>query len=231
LIPATTFAANIGASRSQFDLLVPDDIFLPALVGSNTKAVWNPRDGCDFLDNLFMGTIQLREAPHGWTNIPKSAQRLKIGPGVIINAIRQGKITNVGNHLRFKGYGAIYVDHRDVIAALGNQPPPAQNVELFSKSVGVSQPSRMRRLITNGHVLATKLQNPRTKADQFYFTSKDVDAFHAAFQKPRTIAISYARSWQSVGGELKSKNVKPFSPDGEDYGNIYQRRDVEAALS
>ena len=44
LVPANTFTARLGASRSQFDLLVADDVFLPALVNSTTKSIWNLQD-------------------------------------------------------------------------------------------------------------------------------------------------------------------------------------------
>ena len=59
----------------------------------------------------------------------------------------------------------------------------------------------------NGHVTATKIQNPRTKADQFYFASSDSQALHAEFLTPRTLSIAYGRSWQSIGAELKAKSI------------------------
>ena len=96
----------------------------------------------------------------------------------------------------------MYVNHHEVTALLGNAPPPAQSIEVFSKSVGMNQPSKMRRLIRNGFQQATLLKNPRTKADQFYLTVQDISKFHAEFQTSRTIALHYDRSWQSVCAEL-----------------------------
>ena len=180
-----------------------------------------------------MRSIRIKKAPQGWVQLSKSTQRLKIGPGIIIDTIQQGKVTRIGVHQLGHGYGyrAIYVYHEEVVAIRGNKPPPAQSIELFSKSVGVNQPSRMRRLIANGHLNATTIRNPRNNADQFYFTSKDALTFDVAFPTPRTIAITYMRSWQSVGAKLTLKNVKRFSPNGEGHGNLYLRRDVEAALN
>jgi phage antirepressor YoqD-like protein len=230
LVPASNFAALIGAPRSQFDLLVSDGVVSPALPDSNTKSVWNPQHGVDFLDSILIKSTQLRQVPLGWEHISKAAQRLKIGPGEIIKAIKDGKIVQVGNYTHRQGYGAIYVNHSEVFAVLGGEPPPAISIENFAKSVGVNQPSRMRMLVMNGHINATKMQNPRTKADQFYFTSSDSKAFHAEFLTPRTMSIAYSRSWQSIGAELKAKNIRPFAPDGEDYGSLFRREEIDAAL-
>jgi hypothetical protein len=148
------------------------------------------------MESILMRSIQIKKAPQGWVQLSKSAQRLRISSGIIIDAIQQSKITRIGVHQLGHGYRyrAIYVDHEEVVAIRGNKPPPAQSIELFSKSVGVNQPSRMRQLIVNGHLKITTIRNLQNNADQFYFTSKDALAFHTAFPTPRTIAIAYMRS-------------------------------------
>jgi hypothetical protein len=81
LVTAKEFRDMIGATRSQFDLLVADGVLKPTLETSETKHVWDPRTGTAFLTGLLRGAIQLRQPQHGWEHISKSAQRLKIGPG------------------------------------------------------------------------------------------------------------------------------------------------------
>lgn len=230
LVPAKTFAVLIGASRSQFDLLVRDGALVPALESDDVKAVWSPADGVRFLDGLLAGAVQISAAQHGWEHLSKSAQRLKIGPGEIIKAIRSGRITRIAKHADHEGYAAIYVDHAEVAGVLGVEPPKAQSIELFAKSVGLLPPSRLKRLILNGETPATTLKNPKTKAEQQYITAADAEAFHRVFLTTRTVALQFNRSWQSLSAELRAKNVKPFSPGGEDYGNLYLRADVAAAL-
>jgi hypothetical protein len=88
----------------------------------------------------------------------------------------------------------------------------------------------MRRLIVNGHTPSTVMQNPKTRTKQHYLTSDDAIAFHSKFMTLRTVAEAYGRSWQSTGAELKSKGVKPFSPDGETYGSLFLRNEVTKAL-
>ncbi|MCE6949790.1 hypothetical protein LAZ29_02485 [Cereibacter sphaeroides] len=230
LVPAKEFTELIGASRSQFDLLVQDGILKPALDAPGVKAVWNPADGRALLDSLLAGAVPLHQAQHGWEHLSKSAQRLKMGPGPIIAAIREGRITRVANHADFEGYAAIYVDHDEVSRILGAVAPAGQSIELFAKSVGLLPPSRLRRLILAGFASATMLRNPRTKADQLYITEEDAEAFHRVFLTSRTMAKELGRSWQSLGAELRAKGVQPFSPDGGDYGQLYLRFDVAAAL-
>jgi hypothetical protein len=44
------------------------------------------------------------------------------------------------------------------------------------------------------------------------------------------LAKEYGRSWQSLGAELRSKGVNPFSPNGEIYGSLFLRSDVAKSI-
>ncbi|UMA63347.1 TniQ family protein [Roseivivax marinus] len=230
LVPATHFARSLGMSRSQFDRLVADGILQPALETSGTKSVWDPRAGQAMLTELFAGAEPLRQAQHGWEHISKSASRLKIGPGVIIDGIREGLIRRVGRHSDFDGYAALYVYHDEVASAVADEAPEAMSLELFAKTVGIGRPIQLRRLVANGHTTATRLRNPRTGALQPYITGEDADAFHATFYTLRTASRSYGFSWQSLVARLKRAGVQPFSSAGEAYGDLYLKRDVDEAL-
>lgn len=89
----------------------------------------------------------------------------------------------------------------------------------------------MKRLINTGATPATRLRNPKTRAFQLYITVEDAAAFHRRYLTPRTLAQEFGRSWQSLTAELRAKGIQPFSPRGEDYGPLYLRADVVAALS
>ncbi|RHZ91193.1 hypothetical protein D1114_20770 [Cereibacter sphaeroides] len=231
LMPAKAFAEFIGASRSQFDLLVRDGVLMPALDAPDVKAVWNPVEGRVFLDSLLSGAVPLTKVPRGWEHLSKSAQRLKIGPGAIITAIRKGRITGVGKLEGCEGYAAVHVDHADVTRVLGAESPTAQSIEIFAKTVGLLPPSRLKLLINAGATPATRLQNPKTRAFQLYITAEDAAAFHRRYLTPRTLAQEFGRSWQSLTAEMRAKGIQPFSPQGEDFGPLYLRADVVAALS
>ncbi|QPM90621.1 hypothetical protein PSAL_018600 [Pseudooceanicola algae] len=235
LITAKDFAEAIGASRSQFDLLVAGGILAPHLSSSGdaagTRTIWDPADGVRFLDSVFVGASPLRQAQHGWEHISKSAARLMVGPETLIEAIRDRRIVRIGNHADFDGYAALYVYHDEVCSVLSPEPSSNQTIELFSKSVGLAQPIRMRRLVMNGHTPATEMIHPKLKKKQFYITRDDADAFHQRFYTLRTMAQAHGKSWQSMTARLRAAGVEVFSPDGEDYGTLYERDRVDHVLS
>ncbi len=233
LITAKDFAEGINASRSQFDLLVAGGVLAPRLQSmddAGTKAIWDPADGVRFLDSVFVGASPLRQAQHGWEHISKSAARLMVGPEVIIRAIRDRRIVRIGNHADFDGYAALYVYHDEVCSVLSPEPSSNQSIELFSKTVGIGQPIRMKRLVINGHTPATELVHPKLKTKQLFITLDDADAFHRRFYTPRTMAQAHGKSWQSMTATLRAAGIAVFSPDGEDYGTLYLREDVDRTI-
>jgi len=230
LVPATTFQDLIGASRSQFDNLVADGVLAPTSDARNTNAVWSPRDGEAFLESLLAGAVQLRQPQHSWTHIAKSAQRLKIGPGVIVRAIRSGELRRVGNLEGRTGFAGVFVDHDEVSRLVGAEAPPGYSIETFAKTIGLQQPSALRRLIRDGLAPATKMMNPRTLAQQDYLTREDAGAFHDRFHTLRTLSRAYGRTWQSLAAELAARGVEPFTNDDRHYGHLYLKEDVERIL-
>ncbi|MEN8951585.1 TniQ family protein [Planktotalea arctica] len=230
LIDAKAFAASIGATRSQFELLAKCEVISPALKDTKVKAIWDPAEGQALLDSLLLNAVQIQEARHPWVHLPRSAQRLKIEPGPIIKAIQNGRVKLTANHSGRDGYASIFVNHEEVVQTLSPPLPEAQSIEAFAKAVGINQPSRMRRLVMKRHTPSTVLENPTTKAKQHYLTQEDAAAFHSKFMTLRTIAQAYKRSWQSIGAELKTKGVTPFTQSGETFGNLFLRKEVEAVF-
>jgi hypothetical protein len=230
-LTAKDFAELNGLTRSQFDLLVQDGILLPALDDAETKHVWDPRHGRAFLDSLLVGAQPLQQPLHGWEPISKTAQRLKIRPGEIVRALWDGRIHRVTRNAQSKGYGAIQVYYDEVAQVLGNEAPPAMNLEVFAKVVGLGKVACLTRLIRKGHTSSTEMQNPKTKAFQPYITSADSAAFNAKFVTLGTLAKAKGTTWQKLSSTLRAKGIEPFSPDGANYGNIYLRETVEAALT
>lgn len=230
LVSVKTFADSIGATRSQFDLLVSGGVLTPRLHSvktTGTNAVWDPADGVKFLESVFLGAVPLRQAQHGWVHISKSAMRLKIGPEKIIQGIQDKKIVRIGNHADYDGYAALYVYHDEVASVLSPDQSPHLSIALFAQPVGIRRPRSMRRLILNGHTPATQILNPKLKVPQLYITREDAKAFHQKFFTPRTMAQAYGKSWQSMIAALRSNGIETFSPDGEDYGNIHERYLIE----
>ncbi|MDE3078995.1 MAG: hypothetical protein KGI94_03050 [Paracoccaceae bacterium] len=102
--------------------------------------------------------------------------------------------------------------------------------EAFAKTVGLAQPAHLKRLVRNGHMPATEMHNPKTKAMQLYITAADAQVFYARFVTLRTLAKNRGVTWQKLSAVLREKGVMPFSPEGIDYGNLYLRAEAEAAV-
>ena len=230
LMTAKDFAAALGMTRSQFDLLVEDDCLQPALVDATTKHVWDLRDGHRFLDTLLDRAETVDDVGAGWVHIAKSAQRLKCRPGDIVEAIEDGRITKVGRHSGADGYRSVLVWHEDVVRVLASDTAPAMTLGGFAEHIGIGQPVFVSRLIRNGHMSVTELRNPRTKALQPYVTEADAAAFHRRFATLHTLARETGETWQKLSRQLRRAGVAPFSPDGVDYGRLYLRSEAEAAL-
>lgn len=231
LLSASEFWELIGATRSQFELLVADGVLKPVLEASATKSVWDPKMGADFLDSLLANAVQVRHLGGGWEHISKSAQRLKIRPGQIINAITEGQLRRVGNYRKKIGYAAVYVYDYEVTRMVENESLPGMSIEAFTRSVGARSIAGLRRLILDGHTPATRAINPRTRAEQLCVTEIDQRMFHAKFFTPRTMAEAYGRSWQSLRVDLERLGVTPFTRSKRDYGRIFLRSKVESVLA
>lgn len=230
LLTAKDMAASINATRSQFDLLVADGVLVPYLDTTDVKAVWHPVQGQRFLDSILTGAQQLRQAQHGWEHLSKAVQRLKVRPAKIIEAIRDGRIRKVGNHMECEGYAAIYVYHDEVAAVLRPDPVNAENIETFAKSVGIKQPSNLKRMIDEGHVQTTILKNPFTQFDQAYFTAEDATAFRKRYTTPKLLSKTYGEPWQALVRRLRDAGIKPFTNERGAFGNVYLRDATDRIL-
>lgn len=231
LITAKDMATAINATRSQFNLLVEDGVLVPDLDATDVKAIWHPAQGQRFLESLLIGAQQLRQAQHGWEHISKSAQRLKVRPIEIIEAIRDGRITRVGNRMEWEGYAAIHVYHDDVVAALRPDPIDAKSIEIFAKSIGIGQPSHLKRMIEAGHVQTTTLKNPVTKADQAYFTPDDEIAFRARYVTPKLMVEVYGATWQRSVRQLRDAGIEPLGGRKDPFGHVYLREETDRILT
>ena len=230
LITAKYMAASINATRSQFNLLVEDGVLVPDLDAADVKAVWQPAQGQRFLDSILTGAQQLRQAQHGWEHLSKAAQRLKIRPVEIIEAIRDGRITRVGNRMEWEGFAAVHVYHDEVAAVLRPDPVDAQSIEVFAKSVGIGQPSILKRMIDEGHVQTTLLRNPITKVDQAYFTAEDAAVFRERYTTPKLLSQTHRAPWQALVRHLRDTGIKPFSGEHGAFGNVYLRDATDRIL-
>ena len=229
-VSATRFYEIHHIGRSQFNLLVEDGILRPSLEDATTNFVWDPRTGRELIDRLLVGAETIQQAQHGWEKIGKATQRLHVRPGDIIKAILDGRIQLVARNAQFDGYDSIHVYHDEVAQVLAKERPSAMSLELFAKSVGIANPVYLNRLVKHGHVSTSEMRNHRTLALQRCIASKDAAAFHARFITLRILAKARGETWQMLARKLRDAGVSTFSADGIDFGPVYLKAEVEAAL-
>ncbi|MCT4579170.1 hypothetical protein [Donghicola sp.] len=107
----------------------------------------------------------------------------------------------------------------------------AKSIESFAKSIGIGQPSHLKRMIEAGHVQTTTLKNPITKADQVYFTPDDEIAFRARFVTPKLMAKVYGATWQRSVRQLRDAGIEPLGGREGPFGHIYLREETDRILT
>jgi hypothetical protein len=139
----------------------------------------------------------------------------------------------LGRHRHAEGYGAFVVSRReiDLIAKLQaratDETIPAAE---FGRQVGLRGRNGFVALVKAGHTPAIRMKHPVTGTAWFYLSASDVVAFHQKFLTSTTMAQEFQEHWRTLLAQLESAGVSRFAPAGESYGNIFLRKDVEAAL-
>ena len=143
--------------------------------------------------------------------------------------ILDGRLRRVGSYGQANGYLSVLVDRKEVKAILARRSAPGMTVSAFASSVGLKT-SQVHRLIREGYLPSTVAPNPVRRAVQPYLSAADRAAFEARFVTVRTLALELSDTWQQLKDRLEAADLQTFSPDGTDFGPVYERCDVEAAL-
>lgn len=226
-VSAAEFQAQLGISRSQFDLLRKDGYFPPVLDGADHKPLWDIQAGRSFLDSLLNGATPIYVQRQGWTDIPAAAQRLKLRPGEIIKMIEDKRLNRVGKHLGKDGYPSILVDFPEVEAQLEQPDAKLLTIYMFAQTAGI-RPKVAMTLIRVGCVPTTWSINPKTKARQQYLSPDDIAAFESRFVTLRLLGQIFDLSWQALRNQLSDANVAPFEADGQELGALFEWSAIEA---
>ena len=122
----------------------PDGYLAPAFEGPDHKPLWDLRAVLSFIDGLLIGAQPMSIVQHGWEDVARAAQRLKIGPGQILRMIEARRLPRVGRHVDRQGYAAILVQMDEVERLLDRPEARGVSVELFAKTVGIRPAAAMR---------------------------------------------------------------------------------------
>lgn len=226
-VSALQLQEELSLSRSQFELLRKDGYFPPNLAAAGHKPLWDLGQARAFINGLLRGAETVLSPGRNWVDLAKASQRLKIRPGQVIKLISEGRLNRIGKLEGEKDYASILVYFEELENALNRPNAPGMTIEAFARSVGL-KPLQAGRLIRKGHTSATMARNPKTHARQYYMQEQDIAAFKDNFVTLRELAILRGQSWQSLRAALKKDQVSQFSPDGLDYGPVFQWTVLEA---
>lgn len=74
------------------------------------------------------------------------------------------------------------------------------------------------------------MPHPVTGKAVLYVTDAHMAAFHRRFLTLRLIRKEFGLRHHTCVTRLRAAEVTPFAPDGQDFGPIYERKDVEQVL-
>lgn len=230
LVSAQELQKALSVSRSQFELLRKDGFLEPAVDGGDHKPLWDLRAARRFVERLLTGAEPIYVPMHQWADLANAAQRLKIRPGEIVRLIETGKVRRIGRHMTRDGYASVLVTLDEIERLLARPEAPGISIEVFARQAGL-KPTAAARLVRTGHVPSTEGRNPKTRGPQRFLSPADIAAFHERFVTLRGLAVELGLNWQALRRDLAQRDIAPFSPDGADYGAIYERSVIRAAFA
>ncbi|WP_232962248.1 hypothetical protein [Paracoccus tegillarcae] len=220
-VSALELQNELNLSRSQFELLRKDGYSPPSLSAAGHKPLWDVAQARSFINGWLRGAETVLSPGKNWVDLAKAGQRLKIRPGQVVRLIIEGRLTRIGKLESENDYASIHVRFEELENALNLPDAPGMTIEAFALSVGL-KPPQTGRLIKKGHTPASVGRNPKTRARQHHMQEQDIIDFKENFVTLRELAFLRGQSWQSLGAALREHKIAPFSPDGFDYGPLYQ---------
>lgn len=230
LVSLRTLKREIGASRTELARLVSEGFLTPRLQNEAVRLRWSLAQAKDLLASLQAMARPLSPSEPGWEPLLIACHRGRQSLAALLNAAWDGTLSlgAVGGGFSDLRLSRAEVDHIGPVSDVPDEAPliPAT---AFGISVGIKNKGRFRALIEAGHTPATPMRNPRTGIANIYVTAADIAEFHRRFVTVRTLAAETARPIPEIRADLKRPGVAVFSPNGQDFGRLYLREEVEAA--
>ena len=221
----------MSATLSQFKSLVDDSVLVPAINIPTVKSPWRREDGIALITELSGYAQQIDVIDPLWESLHAAKIRSGIRTGVIIEAVRTQQL-QLGARAGQAGYAGLCVLKNEIDALIGAplRPKHVQDltVSAFGRQIGMRAKGRFLALIADGHTPATEKINPTTGAAHLYMTEKDIQAFHQRFMTSPTMEAEFGQHRRKLLTEVLAAGVNPFAPNGEDYGYVFLRSEVEA---
>jgi hypothetical protein len=226
-----TLKRAIGISRTELARLVSEGLLTPRVQNEAVHLRWSLAQAKHLLSGLIMKALQISTTDPGWEPLLTASRRCRQPIAALLDAVQNGRLE----------IGAVGVGFSDLRLRTGevdrlarpSDVPDAETLitaSAFGISVGIKDKGRFGALIDAGHTPATPLRNPKTGIANIFVTAADIADFHRRFVTMRTLTAETGRAIPELRAELKRAAVAVFSPDGQDFGRLFLREEVEAAL-
>jgi hypothetical protein len=231
LVSFHTLKSQIGISRTELARLVSEGLLTPRVQNEAVHLRWSLPQAKDLLAGLMAKARQISPTDLGWEPLLTASRRCRQPMSAMIDAVRAGEFTigAVGD-----GFSDLRLRTSDVDRlARPSDVPDAETLitaSVFGMSVGIKDKGRFRAPIDAGHTSATTLRNPKTGIENIFVTAADIAAFHRRFVTMRTLSAETGRAIPELRADLNRAGVAVFSPNGLDFGRLFLREEVVAAL-
>jgi len=223
----------IGATRRQLESLIKDRVLVPWTDIATIKSPWRLSDGTDLIDELGGLSVPVAVSDHRWEGIQQAKNRSGLRVGEIIRAVRDGSL-QIGRLEDKVGYAQFCVLIAEIDENIRSRHDSADitfvTAAAFARKIGIRAEGWFEELAAAGHTPATHRLHPKLGVMKTYLSEHDADAFHGRFLTPTTMMVEFGEHRQTLLRKLKDAAVMPFKPNGEDYGTLYLRTDIEAVL-
>ncbi|SLN72123.1 hypothetical protein ROA7450_03991 [Roseovarius albus] len=223
----------MGATKGQLASLAQDGVLVPRINTPKIKSPWRASDGIALVAELRALAIPIEPSDKCWEGMQAAKKRSDLGVGEIITEVRAGKL-KLGRRTNLEGYAAFCVLKEEIdqvksqnLVAVGG---PVITAAAFGRRVGIRTQGWFEKLAAAGHTPATSMPHPKYGGEWIYASVRDIEVFHKRFLTTKTMKEEFERSKKALLLKLEEAKVQRFSPNGEDYGPLYLREDVEPVL-
>ena len=228
----------MGATLSQLKSLEADGVLVPRIDISTIKSPWRIADGLDLVKELDALAYSVSSSDGRWETLQMAKKRSDMGVGATIAAARKGQL-QLGRYSDVVGYAGFCV-----LKAQIDEMAPVKQKKLesnaakegyvtpavFGRSVGIRESGWFEALFVGGHTPATRLPHPIRSHEQTLVSSSDAVEFHKRFLTAATMEKEFGVHRRTLLAKLRVARVGTFRPEGQDFGQIYLRDDVETVL-
>lgn len=235
LVGPIAMRTAMGATKRELVTLADEGVLIPRTTIEKVKNPWRISDGIALVAELSTGAILVNKDDKDWEALLLSCRRREVTLSELVQSIRDKRL-KVGQRVGVEGFHGIVVLKSEVdlmtvplkrnpkasLDMLSGTVPAAQ----FGRSIGLRDGGTFQSLIEAGHVPAQQVMNPLAGRPQYRMTPKDIAAFHQKFVTLTTLSAETGQHRNTLKSVVLSGGISPFSPEGQDFGPVYLRKDV-----